>query len=372
MNEREQMLEILRQRQEQYKNSTPGNYDLDVNNLKTNDNKTNNNIGKSVNNQNEIKNHQNQNIDNLEDIIVYDEVNLDYLHINKTHVEFVCKKEDFEILSKYADYSSILTMVISLSKNKINYVKLNSPGVLDKYFKVEEIYKDVKKPMLMYNQDKDVFYIDNFSVEILSFLEIWTEVNPVVKYASFPRLFMLLEQNLIDVSEDAEKRLSYLTKNDNIEELISSNMRTKHLNKNFSFKNECGKDKIKSLEFDKVKMVKNKVFILKDLIVKEFDGDNKKAILINPEKGSKYIAQFYKYSASIKRSMLPGREVSLMVTKVLGDFDNGYRITEPIIVPNGFKLSHIEYAKCHRKYPSANYNAILSEYNYRKQYKNKK
>ena len=300
-----------------------------------------------------------------EDITVSESRNNDNVFVTKSHVEFISNEEDYMVFVKYADYSSDLTKVVSISKSKIHEIRIESPHIFEKYFSMENIKDKEIKPLLKFDEDKNVFVLERYNEDILAYLNIWSGMNPVVKYASFPRIFKLLEQDLIDISEEAKNKLSYVDNKTKISELISSELKTKHYGNFFSFKKNMGEDELGVLELDKVQVIRNKVFILSNLIVSDFSSGDKEALLINPKNGAKYKVKFYKLTESLKRVLSKGREISIMVDKVLGSYDSGYKVINPTIVPKGFKASNREYAKCPRMYPSDCYNALYYEYKYR-------
>lgn len=288
--------------------------------------------------------------------------------------EIIVKDEnDFNELSTLADYSSKLTGVISINSDKILEVRSRFPNTFNKYIK-----KDYDEILKAHNENKTTAYWNKNSVwlkgapsDILCYLEVWTEYKPIVKWASFGRFLELVSQGLIELDDELKEKLGPINKDTKVTDMLTSVMKVKkHYDKvNWSFAKGYPDNLISELNIEDFPVKRNPVMILRNLIVTGVNAEKREFYLYSPEKDSKYTARFYKLQPAITRTLVEGKEVSMIVSKVVGSKERGYFINQPIIVPSNFKVKYIECAKPSRLIPSENFNALRSEYLFRKKLK---
>ncbi len=288
-------------------------------------------------------------------------------------IEVIVKDEnDFMKLAQLSDYSSTITGVLAINKTRLSDIKKRFPKEYDKWL-VEEVNKleeeriENVKAEAYFDEKKGTIWLRNAPADILCYLEVWTEYKPLVKWSSIPQFFQLVNQGFIELDESLKNVLTKVDENTPIKEFLTAKMKTKkHMGTpNWNFNSLYGNDPISVLNLDELRIIKNPAMILPRLIVKSFDPDTKEATFFGIENGTKYTAKFYAVHPSLRRTLIEGREVSLMTSKVMGTEDRGYHMNQPIIVPLGFKLRYHSYIKPPRTFPTKNINALKAEYDFR-------
>lgn len=275
----------------------------------------------------------------------------------------VTDTKDFEKLSEIADYSSVLTKVISLSDEGVVQANIKYPGLLRKY-EVENNNIVVEKAVAIYKNGK--ILLENASADLLLFLEVYSSMNPQVKTSSFGRFFIAVNNGLIELDKSLEEILTPMNYKSTIGDLIASKGKVRFRGKLWSL-NELGADnKIqKTLLFHEALPIKTRMLPLKDMTVIEFDEVHGVTKVSNPSNELVYSIKFYKHSPLLKQILKPGRVINLITAKIYGDKKNGYSLNSPTIIPRDLNIKEFHSLKCSRSIPINFYNAAWHEYMYR-------
>lgn len=278
----------------------------------------------------------------------------------------VQNKKDFEIIRKYSDYSSVLTGVCSLSAIGVRNLNAKYPKILASYLDKddrENLGKGIPKPTVVIKDSK--IYVENGDIEILSFLDTRSLLNPEVKIVNLWKLFDLINSGILQTDTSFDNKMTEMDEQSPLKELITSTGRMRFRGKLWSLADLDGCT-IKDLEFDKCEKVEKRFMTLKDLTVQEFYPDTKTVRLIKDGNPTPYLAKFFYVTPNMVNLLEKGRKVTLATEKAYGSTSkNEYKLVDPLILPRGHVMKRTVNLKCPRKYPTAIYNAAYAEYLYR-------
>lgn len=281
----------------------------------------------------------------------------------------VNKKEDFDVIKHYADYKSERTLVCSLSAQGVKALNAKYPGVLKQYLDPEDesmIERGVPDPTAVIEDGK--IYVRNGNIEVLSFLDVRSLQNPEMKIINLWKLFDLIRTGVILMDDSFKEVMTPIDEDQNIRELFTSKGRMRFRGKLWSFDQQVDEEfKIRDLKFEECEVNRKRYMTLKDLRVQEFYPKTKTVSLIKDTSASPYVAKFFYITPNMVSLLEKDRLVTMASEKAYGGKSNDYQLVNPMILPQGHQIKHIETLKCSRRYPSALYNAAYSEFLFRKE-----
>lgn len=276
-------------------------------------------------------------------------------------------KSDYDFVKLYSNYSSDRTRVVTLSAQDVNSINKKYPDLLNKYINNEDYDKvnsTIPDPKVKLKDGK--LYLENGNIEMLSYLDARSDIDPEIKIVNLKKLFDLINNDIINTTEDFDDIMYPLNEESYVHELFASKGKMRFRKKLWSFQTYDYNMKIKDLEFGKAER-KTKNYMTLNLRVKEFMPDSKTVSLIGNNKPTAYVAKFFYITPNMVNLLREGRDITIASEKAYGSGKDGYKLVNPIILPKGHNIEQITNLKSPAIYPTALYNAAYSEYMYRKE-----
>lgn len=281
----------------------------------------------------------------------------------------ILDKKDFKVLSPYASYSSKLTGVCSFSADSVSLINQRFPNLLEKYKNQEnnDLFEEIPSARVVVKNNK--IFIENGNIEMLTYLDTRSLLNPEVKIINLPKLFDVIEAGLVETSEDFDALMTPLTEDSLISELYTSNGRMNFRGVAWSL-TKLGEDKkVGDLHFDEAPRLYKRMMTLKNMKIISYNAETKICHITDQKGYKKYEMKFFYVTPNLSSVLKEGRIVTVASKKAYGEAKEGeevsYKLIEPIIIPTGLELKSIENLKSPRSIPVAIYNSAYAEFKYR-------
>lgn len=260
-------------------------------------------------------------------------------------------------LKQYANYHSDLTKVCSFRDELADLLK-------DKGLEFNYENKNKIKPLLDI-QGRNIMKLVNAPAEMLYFVGVRSEYDPTIPIRCMHEVSLLIENNLVDLSDNFKEVYSKLSYRDKISELISA--KVKFYGKGALIDFIDPDLTIQSLQINDCKE--------KDLAFKQLSLEVTEPIeelakyheikAIEPSTGHKYTLRFYSKAIILKSIAFKGNKINISTNKII-EQNGSYVVYDPFILPKGLMyIKDVMYTPPGRKIPVDLYRNAMYEFMYR-------
>lgn len=264
-------------------------------------------------------------------------------------------KKLYDELKRYSNYNSDITQVCSFRRELKDMLESHDIGVGN---------IDVKrgKPILDI-QGRKIMKLVDAQAEMLNFVGVTSEMDPTIPLRSMNEVNMLINNDLVDLSDKFKSVYSKLGYRSKINELISANVKFYGKGKLTDFidgdltiaslikMSDIGQKKINYKQMD-VRITEPLADMGRHREIRGKSG------------GEKVVIKLYSRSNILRSIAFEGNIISVATTKVL--VRDAMYITDPIILPKGLTLiEDTMYSPPNRKIPVDLFRNALYEFLYR-------
>ena len=259
--------------------------------------------------------------------------------------------EIFDSLKKYASYSSEITRVCSFRPELKQMLISYGLEIKENNFESSN-----NKPLLTV-QGSNIMKLENASSSMLYYVGCRSEFDPTISLKNTNEVCKLIENNLIDKSQDFNELYSKMNYRSKIKDLICASVKfygkgrlTDYVDSEATIQSLLSPNNIKTKT---IKYKQAKCKILEDLDDKSETKEKYWECKVQEEKtNQKFILRFYYKAPILKSFLFKDNIISFSTSKLLEE--NDYIICyDPIITPNDLLLISDEFVSPpNRKIPA--------------------